>query len=72
MDFLHASVMAKIVNVSTNLAAIGFFVSHGEVFWKVAAVMALCNLAGSQVGRRSRCATARPSSARPSWSWWWC
>ena len=50
MDFLHASVMAKIVNVSTNLAAIGFFVSHGEVFWKVAAVMALCNLAGSQVG----------------------
>jgi len=50
MDFLHASVMAKIVNVSTNLAAIAFFVSHGEVFWKVAAVMALCNLAGSQVG----------------------
>ena len=50
MDFLHASVMAKIVNVSTNLAAIAFFVSHGEVFWKVAAVMALCNLAGSQMG----------------------
>ena len=50
MDFLHASVMAKIVNVSTNLAAIGFFVSHGEIFWQVAGVMALCNLAGSQVG----------------------
>ena len=50
MDFLHASVMAKIVNVSTNLAAIAFFVSHGAVFWQVAGVMALCNLAGSQVG----------------------
>lgn len=50
MDFLHASVMAKIVNVSTNLAAIAFFVAHGEIFWQVAGVMALSNLAGSQVG----------------------
>ena len=50
MDFLHASVSAKIVNVSTNLAAIAVFVSHGAVFWQVALVMACCNLIGSRVG----------------------
>ncbi len=50
MDFLHASVSAKIVNVSTNLAAIAVFVSHGAVFWHVALVMACCNLIGSRVG----------------------
>jgi hypothetical protein len=27
-------VSAKIVNVSTNLAAIAVFVSHGAVFWQ--------------------------------------
>jgi len=50
MDFVHASVAAKIVNVSTNLAAIAFFVAHGTVFWKLAAAMAVCNLLGSRVG----------------------
>lgn len=50
MDFLHASVSAKIINVATNLAAIGVFVFHGEVFWKVATIMGICNLLGSRVG----------------------
>lgn len=50
MDFLLASVSAKIVNVATNLAAIAFFVGTGAVFWKAAAVMAACNLLGSRVG----------------------
>lgn len=50
MDFLHASVSAKIVNVATNLAAIAVFVSHGEIFWVVAAIMGGCNLLGSRVG----------------------
>lgn len=50
MDFLHASVAAKIINVATNLAAIGVFVSHGEVFWQVAIIMGACNLFGSRVG----------------------
>jgi uncharacterized membrane protein YfcA len=59
MDFLHASVSAKIVNVSTNLAAIAVFVSHGAVFWQVALVMACCNLpwvaGGNGAGLASRC-----------------
>ncbi|NTV10584.1 MAG: TSUP family transporter, partial [Zoogloea sp.] len=50
LDFLRASVCAKIVNVATNLAAIVYFTSHGAVLWEVAVVMAACNLAGAQVG----------------------
>lgn len=52
MDFLRASVSAKILNVATNLAAIGFFVGNVELMWKLAAVMAVCNLTGSIIGSR--------------------
>ena len=51
-DFLHASAAAKVVNVATNLAAIGFFVGNVELMWKLAAVMAACNLTGSIIGSR--------------------
>ncbi|MHB1372436.1 MAG: sulfite exporter TauE/SafE family protein [Thauera sp.] len=52
MDFLRASVSAKILNVSTNLAAIAFFAGNVELMWKLAAVMAACNLCGSVLGSR--------------------
>lgn len=52
MDFLRASVSAKILNVATNLAAIGFFAGNVELMWKLGAVMAGCNLLGSIVGSR--------------------
>lgn len=52
MDFLRASVSAKILNVATNLAAISFFVGNVELMWKLAAVMAVCNLTGSVLGSR--------------------
>ena len=52
MDFLRASVSAKILNVATNLAAISFFVGNVELMWKLAAVMAACNLTGSILGSR--------------------
>ncbi|MER2552911.1 MAG: TSUP family transporter [Thauera sp.] len=52
MDFLRASVSAKILNVATNLAAISFFVGNVELMWKLAAVMAVCNLIGSILGSR--------------------
>ncbi len=52
MDFLRASVCAKILNVATNLAAIGFFVGNVEILWKVAGIMAACNLSGAVVGSR--------------------
>lgn len=51
-DFLRASVCAKVVNVATNVAALAFFIPHGQILWKFAAVMAVCNVAGSTVGSR--------------------
>lgn len=51
-SFLHASASAKAVNVITNLAALAYFSTHGSVSWKLAAPMAVCNVAGSLVGSR--------------------
>ena len=50
MDFLRASVSAKIVNVATNVAAIAYFARSVEMMWALAAVMAVCSLAGSVIG----------------------
>ncbi len=52
MDFLRASVTAKIVNVATNFAALSYFALNVEVLWKLGALMALCNLSGAIVGSR--------------------
>lgn len=51
-DFLHASASAKLLNVATNLAAIGLLASKGHVWWHFAAAMALANLGGSWLGTR--------------------
>ncbi|MBL8429232.1 MAG: TSUP family transporter [Dechloromonas sp.] len=51
-DFLHASAGAKVVNVATNLAALGYFLPEGYVLPLVAAAMAVANLTGSTVGTR--------------------
>lgn len=53
MDFLRASVTAKILNVATNIAAILSFALHVELMWRIGAVMALCNLAGALLGSRA-------------------
>ncbi|CAH1746435.1 putative membrane transporter protein [Thauera humireducens] len=52
MDFLRASVTAKILNVATNVAAIAYFAGNVELMWQLAALMAVCNLTGSVVGSR--------------------
>ena len=51
-DFLHASAAAKLLNVATNLAALALFGLKGHVWWSVAAVLAVANIAGSLVGTR--------------------
>ena len=51
-DFLYASAAAKIVNVATNLASIGFFIPHGYYLPLAAVIMAVANLAGSFIGTR--------------------
>lgn len=49
-DFVRASAAAKVVNVSTNLAALAWFVPVGAIMVKVAGFMAIANLAGAWVG----------------------
>lgn len=49
-DFLNASAPSKFINVASNLSAAGLFAGQGYVLWGLAAWMALCNLAGGQVG----------------------
>ena len=51
-DFLHASAGAKVVNVATNLAALGYFLPHGYIWPRVAAAMAVANVSGSMRGTR--------------------
>jgi uncharacterized membrane protein YfcA len=50
LDFLHASASAKIVNAAANLSAILLFGLTGEIFWLLGLAMAVCNVAGAQVG----------------------
>ncbi|MEY2633383.1 MAG: hypothetical protein RIR00_2037 [Pseudomonadota bacterium] len=50
LDFLHASVAAKVVNVATNLAALAFFLPHGHVLYLTGLGMAVCNISGAVVG----------------------
>ncbi|TWO80814.1 hypothetical protein CBW56_08370 [Denitratisoma oestradiolicum] len=49
-DFLHASAAAKVVNVATNLAALGYFVPAGHWLPTLALLMAVCNIGGSWIG----------------------
>ena len=51
-DFLHASASTKVVNMATNLAALLLLASKGHMWWQLGLVMAVANVAGSQVGSR--------------------
>jgi uncharacterized membrane protein YfcA len=51
-DFLHASASAKLLNTATNVAALVTFIAKGHVWWHIAAVMAVANVAGSLMGTR--------------------
>lgn len=52
LDFLRASSAAKVVNFSTNAAALCFFVPAGHMLWPIALTMAVFNIAGAFVGTR--------------------
>jgi len=51
-DFLNASASAKVVNFSTNLAAVLLFASTGRIWYRYAVPMAICQMLGSIVGTR--------------------
>jgi uncharacterized membrane protein YfcA len=49
-DFLNASVAAKLLNLSSNAAALVLFALKGHVWWHFALPLALANIAGSLLG----------------------
>lgn len=51
-DFLNASVSAKLINTTSNFAALLLFVSKGFVWWHLALPMAIANVIGSLWGAR--------------------
>jgi uncharacterized membrane protein YfcA len=51
-DFLHASASAKLLNTATNASALAMFAWKGHVWWQIAIVMAVANVAGSLLGTR--------------------
>jgi uncharacterized membrane protein YfcA len=51
-DFLHASAAAKLLNTTSNVAAVALFASHGHVWWLLGAIMAVANVGGSLLGTR--------------------
>lgn len=51
-NFLTASASAKVINITTNLAATAWFAWSGNILYKLAIPMAIFNVAGAAVGAR--------------------
>ena len=49
-DFLSASVSAKAVNWTTNIASLFYFATHGNVLYGVGLAMAASNIVGATLG----------------------
>ena len=49
-NFLTASASAKVVNITTNIAATAWFAWSGNILYKLAIPMAIANVAGAWVG----------------------
>jgi uncharacterized protein len=53
LDFLTATGTTKVLNATTNLAALVWFVPHGAVSWHTALPLAASNLLGGVIGSRT-------------------
>ncbi len=51
-DFLTATASSKVINLTTNLAALVYFVPEGHVVWAWAIPLAIANFSGGLVGAR--------------------
>ena len=49
-DFLTATASAKIINLTTNFAALSFFIPNGHIIWAWAIPLAVANFSGGFVG----------------------
>lgn len=52
LDFLRATALAKVANLTTNMAAIVVFGISGSILWGLALAMGATNLAGALIGSR--------------------
>lgn len=52
-EFLTATTLAKVANLTTNLAAIVVFGLSGNILWGLGLVMGLANLTGGLIGSRT-------------------
>ena len=52
-DFLNASANAKLINISTNIGSITFFILKGKIIWAIAIPMAFCNAFGGWLGAKT-------------------
>jgi uncharacterized protein len=52
LAFIDANAIAKTVNTATNLGAIAWFASHGNMLVGLGLAMGAANFAGSQIGAR--------------------
>lgn len=51
-DFLTANASAKVINTTTNFAALTFFIPNGHIVWAWALPLAAANLLGGIVGTK--------------------
>lgn len=51
-DFIHAVASAKLLNISTFIAALIFFIPEGHVIWSASLYMILSAMLGAYVGTR--------------------
>ncbi|GGG10336.1 UPF0721 transmembrane protein [Rhodococcoides trifolii] len=51
-EFVRSAAMAKVLNLGSNLGALIFFASTGNVLWLLGLAMAVANVAGAVVGSR--------------------
>ena len=50
MDFLNASATTKVINVTTNVAALVFFALNHTIIYSTAIPMGICNAGGGWIG----------------------
>jgi len=52
LDFFYASAYAKMINLATNFGSICLFLIKGQIIWKIALPMAVCNGLGGYCGAK--------------------
>jgi len=51
-DFLMAVAAAKVLNLGSNLTAIGYFAATDQMLWQTGLAMGVCNILGARIGTR--------------------